>query len=291
MSVSKVFSSLQRLKSSVEAARFDSVAAVPHPGAKPPGTVSPPASNRRERFRVGGAWEPQVMRSVPERDHLLALVGALVSNARQLLDDASLLLEHGRFARAFALAALAGEEVGKVYLCLDALLSRDTVDPQRFWWGWRQHGDKLDSMRAYTAAFVQDLDDLDVEQLGTDAQHVGERKLAALYVDFDGSGPLLPDRVSEGESADLVSETRSVIEHLDRALSGLNTVVVEAAHQLGPALEALFGRVLDDRPPQEVLAELRQLLLELPGMEADELLRLLAPEGFPTEGAGTRADG
>jgi hypothetical protein len=159
-----------------------------------------------------------------------------------------------------------------VYLCLDALLSRDAVDPRRFWWGWRQHGDKLDSMRAYTAAFVQDLGDLVVEQLGTDARRVGERKLSALYVDFDGHEPLTPDRVTEGEAADLIRESRLAIGHLEGALSELNSVVVEAVHELSPALEAFFGQVLDDRPPQEVLAELRQLLLDLPGMDAKDLL-------------------
>jgi AbiV family abortive infection protein len=247
-----------------------------------------PRANERG---VGGTWEPLDMRTVPERDHLLALVGALIANARTLLDDASLLLEHGRFPRAYALAALAGEEVGKVYLCLDALLSPGPVDPRQFWWGWRQHGDKLDSMRAYTAAFVQDLDDLVVEQLGPDARRVSERKLSALYVDFDGNEPVTPNCVTEGEAADLLRQTRLAIGHLEGALSGLNSVVVDAIHELGPALEAFFDQVVDDRPPQEVLAELRQLLLDLPGMDINELSGLLAPKRDRPESGALAGDG
>jgi AbiV family abortive infection protein len=85
------------------------------------------------------------MPQVPERDDLLSLMDALLSNAESLADDARLLHENGRFPRAYALAALAGEELGKVYLCLDALLSSDGVDARQFWWGWRHHGDKLDA--------------------------------------------------------------------------------------------------------------------------------------------------
>lgn len=154
-----------------------------------------------------------------------------------------------------------------------------------------QHSEKLDSMRACTAAFVQDLDDLVVEQLGTDARRVGERTLSALYVDFDGHEPLTPDRITESEAAELIRETRLAIGHLGGALSGLNSVVVEAVHELSPALEAFFGQVVDDRPPQEVLAELRQLLLGLPGIDVNALLGLLAPDRDRPESGALAEDG
>lgn len=62
------------------------------------------------------------MRPIPCREDLLALMHALLANASDLVDDAELLLENARFPRAYALAALGGEELGKIYLCLDALL-------------------------------------------------------------------------------------------------------------------------------------------------------------------------
>lgn len=225
------------------------------------------------------------MRPVPERDQLLALTHALQSNAQSLLDDASLLYEHGRFPRAYALAALAGEELGKIYLCLDALLSRGKIDGQEFWWGWRQHGEKLVSMRAYAAAFIEDLDDLKVEQLGPDARRIGATKMSALYVDFDGHQPLLPDHVTDSEAAELLLRTRLSLRHLEGALAGLKPVVVEAAHALGPALEAFFGQVMNDRPPQEVLAELRQFVLSAPDMTVEDVMALLtAGQGGPENG-------
>jgi AbiV family abortive infection protein len=43
---------------------------------------------------------------------------AIIANAARLLKDAKLLLDHGRYASAFALAILALEEIGKVVLDL-----------------------------------------------------------------------------------------------------------------------------------------------------------------------------
>ena len=223
------------------------------------------------------------MRGVPEPDDLLALMGALLSNAEALADDAGLLYEHGRFPRSYALAALAGEELGKVYLCLEALLSGQGVDAQRFWWGWRHHGDKLDSMQAYAAAFIEDIDDLDVGRLSADAKHIRAQKLSALYVDFEDGQLLAPDRVTQRDAADLLQRSRVSISHLRGALVELNAEAVEVARVLGPVLEAFFGQVIDDRAPQEVLAELRQLVVDLPDMTADEISSLLTSRN---EGAG-----
>lgn len=99
-------------------------------------------------------------------------MSALLTNAAALIDDASLLYENTRYPRAYALAALAGEELGKVYLCLDAVLTDEVHEPKQFWKRWREHGDKLDSARAYAAAFVDDLSALDVDELGPDARRI-----------------------------------------------------------------------------------------------------------------------
>lgn len=235
---------------------------------------------------VGGPCKPVVMRLVPERDDLLSLIDALLANAEALADDAGLLYEHERYPRAYALGALAGEELGKVYLCLEALLSVEGVDVQQFWWGWRHHGDKLDSMRAYAAAFIEDLDEFDVGRLATDAKQIGAQKLSALYVDFDGAQVLVPDRVTQRDAADLLHRCRLSIGHLSGALAGLNAQIVQVTHVLGPALEAFFRRVIDDRSPQEVLAELRQIVHSLPNMTVDEISLLLTSR---IEGTGPSA--
>jgi hypothetical protein len=130
-------------------------------------------------------------------------------------------------------------------------------------------------MQAYAAAFIEDLDELSFDRLATGARRIGARKLSALYVDFNDGQILVPDRVSESEAADLLLRNRRSIDHLRAALAGLSAEVVEAAHALGPVLETFFGQVIDARAPQEVLAELRQLVHSLPDMTGDEISSLL----------------
>src|SRR4051812_29752849 len=45
---------------------------------------------------------------------------AIMRNAKDLIDEAHLLMEHSRFARAFALSLLAKEEVAKIILVTSA---------------------------------------------------------------------------------------------------------------------------------------------------------------------------
>jgi len=49
-------------------------------------------------------------------DPLKTSLASIAKNARSLLSDAELLFDHGRYARAAALAVLAVEEVGKFYM-------------------------------------------------------------------------------------------------------------------------------------------------------------------------------
>src|SRR5258708_34935797 len=63
-----------------------------------------------------------MVRPIPPRDDLLALFQATKANAGDLISDAELLADVGRFPRAHALATLAHEEIGKAQLCLLAVM-------------------------------------------------------------------------------------------------------------------------------------------------------------------------
>lgn len=222
------------------------------------------------------------MPPLPTHEQLLNLTHALLANAAALVDDASLLHEHGRHPRAYALAALSGEELGKVYLCLEALLPSEEFDGSRFWSNWRLHGNKLESARAYAAAFVDDLDTLDIDRLGSDAKLIGTQKLAAMYVDFNGQEPLTPDRIGAADAAALIATTRRSIDHAEVALGGLTSDVLPAMQALTPALTTVFDGITSDKAPLQVLAELRRLLVEAPEMTADQLIELLTSNLPPT---------
>ena len=72
----------------------------------------------------------------------MALLRAAVSNAKDLLADAQLLVESGSFPRAFALATLSWEELSKGQLCLLAVML-DEITPEDFWQRFRDHQGKL----------------------------------------------------------------------------------------------------------------------------------------------------
>lgn len=96
--------------------------------------VAPPESGSRRmtgslQVRPGSAGETTGVR--PANDELLKLVHALV-NGGGLAADARLLLENERYARNYALAALAGEELGKIEFCLDWLLGTPTLSHKQF---------------------------------------------------------------------------------------------------------------------------------------------------------------
>ena len=90
---------------------------------------------------------------------------ALLENAADLVDDARVLLQHGRSPRAYALAVLATEELGKTFLCLQVALRDPAVTARAFWGGWRHHGEKFDSAWAYHTAFLSLLHEVDFDRL------------------------------------------------------------------------------------------------------------------------------
>lgn len=218
------------------------------------------------------------MQPAPSHEQLVGLINALLENAAALAGDATLLYENDRYARAYALAALAGEELGKVYLCLDAVLTAQGSEPTQFWRAWREHGDKLDSARAYAAAFVDDLDALDVDQLAPDARAIATQKLSAIYVDFDGERTLTPERIGGADAAQLLETTRASIVHARQELAGLTMDVVGAIHVLGPALSAFFDRQIQGKAPAEVIGQLRQLIHDVRSMTPEQVLELLRAE-------------
>src|SRR5262245_39384520 len=85
-----------------------------------------------------------------------------LENARSLLADAELLVEHRRWARAASLAILAIEEAGKVPLVRALLLARDANELKDEWRAYRSHTKKnvlwiLPELAAQGARFLEDL--------------------------------------------------------------------------------------------------------------------------------------
>jgi AbiV family abortive infection protein len=163
------------------------------------------------------------IQEIPPQDHLLKLAQAALSNAGDLLSDARLLFDAGRFARAHALATLACEELGKEQQCLRAVWL--PLRPKVFWDSFNRHTRKLSHAQALA---VMDSGE-PIHSPGAFNQRVKQRshsahqrKLRGLYVGYADGAPQLPGEITEPETWQLIERTQTAvnlasIEWADRA--------------------------------------------------------------------------
>jgi len=156
---------------------------------------------------------------LPPRDDLLALFRAAVSNAKDLLGDAQVLADVGRFPRALALAALSWEELSKGYLCLLAVALPE-ITPEYFCEGFRDHEDKLSRVHA-VATFMQPepvgpLADYPKQIMGR-SKSMAKQKLRSLYVDYRGGKIQLPSQISQRAARKQINFVREALAFTDTA--------------------------------------------------------------------------
>lgn len=229
----------------------------------------------------------------PTSDQLLELVHSLLDNAESLSSDARLLKENGRYARSYALAALAGEELGKIGFCLDLLFGAPTLTAKEFRRSWQSHSEKLSSLTAYRAAFIEEPVPASFEALREQFETIADRKMQAIYVDFDevGVDVVTPDSISETEAIELLSVVDAAIQHAATFLRPLTKEIVAATNTALPTLVAPFLEYLEHLAPGQAIGVLRDLLRRLPGishadwdaaLETDTVSELLGLDSLPS---------
>lgn len=143
--------------------------------------------------------------------HQLAL--AAEANARELVNDAEVLLAAGRWPRAYALAVLAHEEFGKGLMAVAlATAHPDAQQPARLRELTAGHIRKLVSTFQHEAMVGRP--DREAKLLGSPelARNMNERKQRGFYVDFADDGSLrLPSEIGEDEARAQVASVRKTI--------------------------------------------------------------------------------
>ncbi|MDX8036940.1 AbiV family abortive infection protein [Lentzea sp. BCCO 10_0856] len=157
---------------------------------------------------------------------------AALNNALELLADARLLFDAKRWPRAYALAALAGEEVGKYEICREAASSPPCGESawKAFWHDWKQHRPKIATMTgplvdslaacypAYTTEGRERWEQVRVTLTDRDsdlAKAVNNSKMAAFYVDFDDDAVLVPAEIVHRNTAEnMINTVSRAIAHL-----------------------------------------------------------------------------
>jgi len=160
-----------------------------------------------------------------------ALAQAAHDNARSLVDDARLLLEAKRYARAFALAELAAEELGKLILVAGTAIrvALDLeVDWRRFWHRFRHHPSK-----AWNAALIDRIMAVNaeawiagkVDAITADTEGLSEAQRQATIMPLTKNDALYVDhrrgRLTEPSKAVTEEQARTIVSGVERLLTSL----------------------------------------------------------------------
>jgi len=141
-------------------------------------------------------------------DQLHDLARAAGENALDLISDARLLLDADRFPRAYALAVLALEEVGKVELCGEVVAGE--LDQRDFRREWRHHDPKL--WRAHLPGILLAPS---ADRVFADPKTDHVSRLRGLYVDFPatpGDPPHKPADITPAEAREIVVHVELIVD-------------------------------------------------------------------------------
>jgi AbiV family abortive infection protein len=143
--------------------------------------------------------------------HQLAL--AAEANARELINDAEVLLAAGRWPRAYALAVLAHEEFGKGLMAMALLAAHPSArQPKRLRELTSDHRRKLMSTYQHEAMIGGPKWLVDVLRSPKLARRANERKQRGFYVDYSNDGSLrLPSEIGEDEAKAQVARVRQTV--------------------------------------------------------------------------------
>ena len=174
-----------------------------------------------------------------DRPALVRYAAKAARNASDLAEDAELLVSAGRYGRAYSLAALAVEEVGKsggllaLAMMPDEMRVRAPVRELLEWHALKQMGGLLTGVLEMSTPGVTDrLAGTSTGQLAellsgvaAQARDADQAKKRGFYVDMDDAGQIRePSEVSEAEAREAIARAR----HAVTAASMLNDPSAQA---------------------------------------------------------------
>lgn len=196
------------------------------------------------------------------------LVLACVENGDDLRDDATLLLEAGRYARALSLAVLSSEEYGKAIHALAVINAGGSEEERRaFDRTYRSHQPKLVAAALWAAVVdpAVNLDDEFRERLMESTRTAAGRKMDGFYVDRGTRGSVTrpSESVSGHDAHEYISLASTLASHLRQVLNQLDTPEkFELAWEYGPQVSQMIAEIAaaQQASPEVQLQALRGLL-------------------------------
>jgi len=145
-----------------------------------------------------------------------------LQNAADLVQDAELLLDKKRWARAVFLSQIAIEELGKYLMIIGAIgqVLKNQIHWKRFWKRFNKHTEKTGNILTFNALLSPFVSlgntKTNLEKARRDEAYLEKRKFTALYVDFELNKFVLPMDVIDKETAEVaVREAKAVLEFFE----------------------------------------------------------------------------
>lgn len=155
----------------------------------------------------------------------------VLDNARDLVQDAQILLAKRRYARAFFLAQIAVEELGKYIMLISCAMqvAYGNVDWQDFWKRFRHHKEKITNLVHSEYFFFSDEPPVEyINKILELAKTQEEVKLLALYADYDGKTFSKPieeiDKTTAEQAVALAKRRVNWIKEYDKKIIGTDAL-------------------------------------------------------------------
>ncbi len=187
-------------------------------------------------------------------DEIRSLSEYCLENACNLIEEATLLLEHGKYARSFVLSVVALEELGKRHTLWRAVNFGDDIREWRnFWKRFRSHKAKIGFILWDNYQVVLDpgrfeeIDEMVEEGMGLQAA-----KEAALYVDLGPDGPHLPSKFPKPLAEAALGSAISHLEYHKTTFPterGLELAQQWGNRRMGESLVEFVKRIFTDPHP------------------------------------------
>jgi AbiV family abortive infection protein len=153
------------------------------------------------------------------KDSFLKVYTAAHNNAVDLLSEAEILFEKGKYARAYFLAFTGLEEIAKSQLAADVFTS--FTEESEFWKVFRDHKKKIGRM-AWASMDAEQYLDLEKETYLDIERPTPVRRMHGLYVHFDEGNVKSPkDLINEADARAIIHTLRVAIDRIienDRVL-------------------------------------------------------------------------
>lgn len=122
-----------------------------------------------------------------DREQMIVARDKIVNNAKSLYEEANILYEHEKYARAFFLLCIANEELGKSVMVTSGVINLlgDNIDWKKFWKRIRNHEDKIGMIEHMENIFVSsDENFTDPQKIQDLLPTINEVKMMSLYSDM-----------------------------------------------------------------------------------------------------------